>query len=192
MPIVQSKHRPGPLKQQNKPHKHGSHKSRASLSKINKGLYLLLMMEQCSSCVCVCVCVSIVVCWNEGPRAQEGGGTMGWPTPPTQGYMCDTSDSDRITHIPNITDKIFPLAPSSIVLYLGTYLTLWVTALWLTVAQPRDTFVKLSLDCCDMNKSKCRWTTWLHKDNGNWIPNRNQQLDEAAVVVLPYMQILHC
>ena len=30
-------HRPGPLKQQNKPHKHGKHKSKSSIDTINKG-----------------------------------------------------------------------------------------------------------------------------------------------------------
>ena len=73
MPIVQSKHRPGPLKHQNKPHKHGTHKSRGSVSKTNKGLYYLLIMDQCSACVCVRHCGVL----NEGPRAQEGGGTTG-------------------------------------------------------------------------------------------------------------------
>lgn len=36
-PVVQERHRPGSLKQQNKSHKHGRHRSKGALDKINKG-----------------------------------------------------------------------------------------------------------------------------------------------------------
>ena len=48
---VQERHRPGSLKQQNKSHKHGRHKSKGALDKIAKGLFCTLVFLQ--SCMLV-------------------------------------------------------------------------------------------------------------------------------------------
>lgn len=40
---AQHQHKPGPLKQQNKSHKHGRHKTRGMLDNINKGNTLVMI-----------------------------------------------------------------------------------------------------------------------------------------------------
>lgn len=42
---AQEHHRPGSLKQQNKAHKHGRHKSKGSLETLKKGMYKYAIMN---------------------------------------------------------------------------------------------------------------------------------------------------
>ena len=44
----QVSHRPGLLKQQNKNHKHGRHRSKSELDKNNKGIVLCLTRKMCT------------------------------------------------------------------------------------------------------------------------------------------------
>ena len=40
--VKQGKHKPGPLKQQNKPHKHGRHRTKGQIDNTNKGIFVIL------------------------------------------------------------------------------------------------------------------------------------------------------
>lgn len=44
---AQEQHRPGSLKQQNKAHKHGRHKSKGSLETLKKGMYTYTCYNGC-------------------------------------------------------------------------------------------------------------------------------------------------
>ena len=46
-----TRHKSGPLKQQNKTHKHGRHRSKSEIDKSNKGTVTLLSLELHVSCV---------------------------------------------------------------------------------------------------------------------------------------------
>lgn len=46
-----TRHKSGPLKQQNKTHKHGRHRSKSEIDKNNKGTVTLLSLELYVSCV---------------------------------------------------------------------------------------------------------------------------------------------
>lgn len=45
------RHKSGPLKQQNKTHKHGRHRSKSEIDKTNKGTAVLLSIELCFNCI---------------------------------------------------------------------------------------------------------------------------------------------
>lgn len=53
-----TRHKSGPLKQQNKTHKHGRHRSKSEIDKNNKGTITLLSLELYVSCVKAFVAVS--------------------------------------------------------------------------------------------------------------------------------------
>lgn len=53
-----TRHKSGPLKQQNKTHKHGRHRSKSEIDKNNKGTVTLLSLELYVSCVKTFVAVS--------------------------------------------------------------------------------------------------------------------------------------